>query len=169
MGEDKGTKSYKSRLWVDVLINRINNFSDVYISVGNHNKDIYIEEGYENLILDLDIPDVSGPIRGVLSAKQQLSTYDKILIIPCDMIMLKTLVLFELTKNSRSSIYTAQGNDFPLPICLSKSDFITLQKMEVKGRSLQSILAELNVAKIETDVPDTFLNFNSQEDLKALS
>lgn len=163
MGRDKGSLVKEKKLWVEILCDEVQSFGDVFLSVGNHNSHFYESVNQVVLIKDQPFRNLAGPFVGLLSAKQKLQSYDKVLVIPCDMINLKAGLLKGLLDGSRSSAFKLKGNIESLPFCLNKLDLTNLKELD--NRSVYSVLKTLDLNLVETVEETAFRNFNSEEDL----
>lgn len=165
MGTDKGLLRYQHKTWVGHLVGMVENFSEVYISVGPHNLCSYQNEGLKNLVLDGDFKDLCGPIKGFRSALPALKGFDGILVIPCDMIGLNPPLLESMVLFGESTFYQANQHSFPLPFFIHSEDYSYFEQGDFENKSLKSILFGLIKNKIQTTDYQSFKNINTPDDL----
>lgn len=163
MGQDKGSLSLNGRLWVEIVRDEVLPLGDVFLSVGEHNKHLYSSINNVQFIPDQPLENLAGPLKGLLSSKQELQAYDKVLIVPCDMIELKTLDLKRLIESKTTSCYQINDRLFPLPFSISKNDL--QQLTHVENRSLSSVLKSLNLEVFLSEDLNRFNNYNSKADI----
>lgn len=164
MGRDKGSLKKEGKLWVETLRDEVKPFGDVFLSVGEHNVHFYQSVNGVRLILDQLLENLAGPFVGLLSARTELQSYDKVLVLPCDMINLKADLLQQLLASERSSVFSLKGELQSLPLCLSHVDLNGLKDLE--NRSVYSVLNEMNLEVLDSTDSCSFLNFNSERDLR---
>jgi len=166
MGTDKGSMNFQDKLWVEVLRDKVVDFSDVFLSLGEHNEHLYSNVSGMTKVLDGVYNNLAGPLKGLMSAKELLKSYEKVLVIPCDMINLSSENLLQMLKSVNSSVYEVANKIEPLPFCLSNSDLLFISQCEHENKSLINVLNSLVLSKLNSEDKNLFLNFNSREDLR---
>ena len=166
MGEDKGLLKKYGNYWVELIQEELPVSVECFTSVGKHNLEAYKAAGFENLVIDKEgLEDFAGPIKGVLSGLQEFAAFDKLLVIPCDMINLKTEHFELLLKEDKTACFGLNGMLEPLPFVLNPKDFMKINSEKLKNLSLQQVLEMQGVEVLKIQDVYGFKNYNSKVDL----
>jgi molybdopterin-guanine dinucleotide biosynthesis protein A len=166
MGTDKGLLLKDGKTWVEIIKDKLPADATVFISVGKHNRAQYKAAGFTHLIEDKEGLEVyNGPIKGLLSGLDLLKEFDKVLVIPCDMISLKGTRLLELINHPKSACFKVGEQLEPLPFVLKKDVFSKLLSLDFSSQSVKSVLQLLHCDFIEIEADDSFRNYNFPGDL----
>lgn len=166
MGTDKGLLLKDGKTWVEIIKDKLPANATVFISVGKHNRAQYKTAGFVHFIEDKEgLESYNGPIKGLLSGFDSLKEFDKVLVIPCDMISLKASRLLDLINHSKSACFKVGEQLEPLPFVLTKDVFSKLISVDFSSQSVKKVLQLLNCDYLEIEADDSFRNYNSPGDL----
>lgn len=120
MGSDKGLLLKNNIPWSAIVVNEVKKLNiPVYISINSTQLTNYKSAFSEDKLI-LDAVEAKGPLTGLLSAHKAFPDKD-ILIVACDMIDIKSVILRELLENYMNSpsfdFYTFINNNFCEPLC----------------------------------------------------
>lgn len=164
--QDKGLVLLAGRSLVERVIDRINPQVDRLLINCNRHSLVYQQFGYP--LIEDAILDFSGPLRGVLSARESLGA-DLCFVVPCDMPHLPQDVVQRLhiaLKGHDAAYVVTAGQIQPL-VLLLKPDVVPQidQYLLGGGRSVKGWLRSLDTVAVEFDNPADFNNINSFEQL----
>lgn len=165
--QDKGLVDYKGKPLVEHVINRLSpQVKNVLISC-NRNLEQY--RRYRLPIVEDEIKDYSGPLRGILSACQYISD-PYTLVAPCDMPDLPhdlvEMLLTEMDKAEISCCY--DGTRQQSLVFIVKTELIPTISLSLEQgkRSVKSWFTDKKVIDVNfDDQKDAFLNINDRKTL----
>ena len=172
-GEDKGLLLYQQQPLISYAIDVLGKQVDSLIINANRNIEQYQAFGYTVISDSLD--DFCGPLAGMLSAMQTVST-DYILTAPCDSPNISSQLrqrLMETLLAEQADIAVAHDGERLQPVfCLipSRLKDELADYLEQGGRKIDLWLARYKLAIVDfSDQAESFINFNHPEDVIAHS
>ena len=181
MGSDKGLMITQETYWAKEAAAKLKFLhSDIYFSVNEMQVEPYaafVERKY--LIIDNEALNTGGPLKGLLSAHECFPG-SNILLLACDMPLMKTEVLEFLWQQYQQTEYDAYvfgepGCSEPLAAIYRGNALAFVYEELQSGRlqyfSMQHVLQLLHTKyySIPAQWKDAFLNVNSVEELKRIT
>ena len=174
MGSDKGLLKQADKTWVQLGIDKLNHLKiPVIISVNKHQYLPYSSAApNETLIIDNELLQLRGPLRGVLSSHLKYPAED-LLILACDMPLIdidliKRLLEKEKTEtNSDAFIYSNEGHLEPLPGIYKAKGLAHIHHLyatdQLRKHSMKYMLEHISTSfTAGDDKRSCFRNFNTQ-------
>jgi molybdenum cofactor guanylyltransferase len=171
-GQDKGLVLLNKKPMIEYVINTLKPQVNSLLINANRNHDAYSKYGYE--IVSDELSGYHGPLAGMASALNVIKT-PYMLVVPCDSPFIPTdlaqRLINSLEKNN-ADISVAHNGDRMQPVfCLIKNDLLTsmndfLNQGERKIDKWFNLHA-LAIADF-SDIPETFDNLNTLEDIKTI-
>ena len=136
MGSDKGLLKQNEFTWSELAFQKLKTLNiPVAVSINPSQENDYQKIfSPEQLIIDQALPNIGGPLLGLLNVHQKFPSHD-LLVLACDMINMKTEVLQHLISQHSSGITIFKNEKFPEPLCgiysseaLKKISSLPLQK-----------------------------------------
>lgn len=178
MGEDKGMlKVREEERWAEKMYGLLSRVAPTFFSINETQEPIY-NQFFDNhqLIVDLPITSINGPLRGLLSVYDKFPQHD-LFILPCDLIdfdekaVNKILEAYYADKKHEVIAPLSQGYLQPLAT-IYKAHGLDRTKAWVadeslKNRSMMHVLRRLNTHEVVFDqsFDYAFKNFNHPSDL----
>ncbi len=182
MGSDKGLLPALGITWAEAAYNKLASVvSNIAISVNREQLPAYTKHfTKEQLIVDEDVLQVGGPLRGLFSAHIQMPQED-ILLFACDLLYMETPVFNTLLLRQKQSrdkeafVFTQDGEDEPLcgiytAVGLSRM-FKAYQNGQIGKQSMKHVLETLHTERIllPENQKHCFKNINTRQDLSQRS
>lgn len=173
-GRDKGLICYQHKTLVEHIINKVKTQVDEIIISANRNIKAYEEYRFpviSDQVVSDQIPSGSkqtyqGPMAGITAALPHCNN-DWVLIVPCDMPLLPTDIIEQLTNNSGNKhIYIAEINQRLQLVFLMQKKLLTSITQSLNNNQLR--LMQWAKSQSHEIIPissnDAFKNFNSNND-----
>lgn len=181
MGTDKGLLSHQDKLWAQMAADKLSALDlPVKFSVNPSQHETYAGYfGNEHLIVDHSLPDIKGPLLGVLSAHLSNPEED-LFLLACDMLLMEVRLLEKLIHSLKADdsfeayIFTKDGQQEPLcgiyKVEGLKKIVHLLQTNGLAKHSMKYVLSNLRVCEIAIEDQDYryFSNFNSHAEINGL-
>ena len=178
MGEDKGMLKVKEEeRWAERMHDLLSRVAPTVLSINATQLNIYREFfNAEQLVLDLPIASINGPLRGLLSIHDNYPEFD-LFTLPCDMINFdeKALnIIFEVYKSDKKHEVIAplvEGYLQPLATIYRARGLERIkawvENESLKNRSMMHVLRRMNTIEVPYDASFhyAFKNFNHPGDI----
>lgn len=170
--QDKGLINYKDRALVEYAISAIAPMVDELFISANRNQTVYAQFGYP-VISDTE-QNFAGPLSGILTAMERTS-YEILLVTPCDSPLFKTVHLQELIKaltDNKDIVVPHDGvRIHPVFLALKTHLKNNLAAYLHSGeRKVETWLISQRWSKVDfSDQAKIFTNINTESDLIELN
>ena len=171
-GQDKGLIELARKPMIEYVLNAIKPQVDDIIINANRNQSAY--EGYGFPVVADQVEGYCGPLAGMASGLEAAKT-PFVVTVPCDSPLIPDdLVhkLYSALQNEHAEICTAHANGRLQPVfTLMKSELLPsmLEFLNNGERKIDKWFEKHQLAIADfSEQPDTFININSTEELKAL-
>lgn len=163
-GADKGLVLYKYIPLIEHVLSSIKPQVDEIVISANRNIDIYKEYGYK-VIVDA-AEDYKGPLAGIAAALPYC-TYDRVLIVPCDMPYLSDNIVEKLSGKADKDISIVESdNKMQLVFLMHKKLLTSIQQsLESEQLRLMQWVKSHQPAVIKFADDSAFKNFNNRDDI----
>lgn len=171
-GVDKGLVLLNNKPMIEYVIETLQpQVDDLYINA-NRSHDKYVTYGFE-LISD-ELSGYQGPLAGMASSLNIIKT-PYMLTVPCDSPFITNDLVERLTKaieNENTDISVAHNGERLQPVfCLMKKELLSSMKLFLDDgeRKIDKWFNQHSMSIADfSDIPETFDNLNTLEDIKAI-
>ncbi len=179
MGEDKGMiKVREEERWAEKMFALLSSVAPTVISINETQEGIYNRFfDHHQLVVDLPIASINGPLRGMLSVYEKFPQHD-LIILPCDLIdfdekaLSKIYEAYESDKKHEVIAPLSQNYLQPLAATIYRVHGLDrikawVEDESLKNRSMMHVLRRLNTHGVLFDpsFDYAFQNFNHPSDL----
>jgi molybdenum cofactor guanylyltransferase len=171
-GQDKGLVLLNKKPMIEYVINTLKPQVNSLLINANRNHDTYSKYGY-NIVSD-ELSGYHGPLAGMASALNIIKT-PYMLVVPCDSPFIPNDLakrLINSLEENNAEISVAHNGDRMQPVfCLIKKDLLTsMNDFLNQGERKIDKWFNLHTLAIAdfSDIPETFDNLNTLEDIKTI-
>ncbi len=171
-GVDKGLVKISGRHLIEYCIEKIQPQVSTTIISANRNLQAYRNLGLQ--VFEDSFGNYEGPLAGFLSGLENTKT-PYLVIVPTDAPffpkdLVKCLLTPILSRRCEASVANVAGRTHPTFCCVSKeSRYSLLDYLRSGQRKIIDWLEKLELAKINFEKPEEFLNINNETDLSVAS
>lgn len=178
MGEDKGMlKVREEERWAEKIYTLLSTIAPTVLSI-NESQELIYSRFFDphQLIIDLPIININGPLRGLLSVHEKHPASD-FFILPCDLIDFDTKALNKLLEayhsDKKNEVIAPISSDYlqPLSTIYTAKGLVKIKDWvaddSLKNRSMMHVLKRLNTLEVPFDASYdyVFKNFNHPSDI----
>ena len=178
MGEDKGMLNVREEeRWAEKMLGLLSKVAPSVISINETQKPIYRDFfKEEQLIVDLPLININGPLRGLLSVYEKFPQHD-LLVLPCDLVNFDEKALNKIVEayltDIKHEVIAPLSQNYLQPLAtiykVHGSERIKnwVENNSLKNRSMMHVLRRLKTLEVTFDesFDYAFKNFNHPSDI----